>query len=249
MKDQIKIEVCASSLESVATALKCKVDRVELCQALDLGGLTPDIGMVEIALRLANVYDLSEWPDALFQVFALVRPRPGNFVYTDLEFEQMLANITAFKRINVAGIVSGILLEDNTIDLERTKTLVEASKPLSYTFHRAFDEVSDPFQACEQLINLGIDRILTSGQQPSAQAGISLLQKLQQRYGDQIIIMAGAGINAQNIKEIQGKTGVQELHLSAKSVVGSPDESNQGLGVNWGADEAKLEAVMKDFGR
>ena len=147
------IEVCAESYEYAVKAEKAGADRIELCKDLHLAGLTPDYESVKRTIDTLNI-----------PVFILIRPREGNFIYSNKEFELMKSDIVKFKEIGSKGIVSGVLNDDKTIDIERTKELVVLSRPLGFTFHRAFDVVTDPLNEIENLINIGIDRILTSGQ-------------------------------------------------------------------------------------
>ena len=163
------IEVCAESYESAINAELGGADRIELCKDLHLDGLTPDF---EIAKKTINTLKIP--------VFILIRPREGDFVYSNEELELMKQHIVKFKEMGCKGIVSGVLKSDNTIDLIRTKELIELSKPIDFTFHRAFDKIINPFNGMEQLINIGANRILTSGQKETAVEGIELIKKLNQ---------------------------------------------------------------------
>ena len=151
------IEVCAESYEYAVKAEKAGADRIELCKDLHLDGLTPDY---ESSKRTIDTLDIP--------VFILIRPRGGDFIYSDEEFELMKSDIIKFKEMGCKGIVSGVLNSDNSIDIKKTKELVELSRPLEFTFHRAFDKVKDPLNEIENLIELGIDRVLTSGQKEKA---------------------------------------------------------------------------------
>ena len=193
------IEVCANSYESAINAEQGGADRIELCKDLHIDGLTPTY---EIAKKTIDKLKIP--------VFILIRPREGDFNYSNEEFELMKADIMKFKEMECKGIVSGVLNEDKTVDLGRTKELVELTRPLEFTFHRAFDVVSDPFKEIENLIELGIDRVLTSGQEETANEGIELLETLHKIAGNRIKIMPGSGINKTNIvnfkkfKEVHG---------------------------------------------
>ena len=184
------IEVCANSYEYAIKAEKAGADRIELCKDLHLDGLTP---AYETAKKTINELNIP--------VFILIRPREGDFNYSNEEFELMKADIMKFKEMGCKGIVSGVLNEDKTVDLERTKELVELTRPLEFTFHRAFDVVSDPFKEIENLIELGIDRVLTSGQEETANEGIELLETLHKIAGNRIKIMPGSGITIDNFKK------------------------------------------------
>ena len=196
------IEVCANSYEYAIKAEKAGADRIELCKDLHLDGLTPTY---EIAKKTINELNIP--------VFILIRPREGDFNYSIEEYELMKADIVKFKEMGCKGIVSGVLNDDKTIDLERTKELVELTRPLEFTFHRAFDEVSDPFNELENLIGLGIGRVLTSGQKDKAIDGLDLLKKLNKKAGDRIKIMPGSGISNNTIKNFDL---FNEIHGSFK---------------------------------
>lgn len=207
------IEVCANSYEYAIKAEKAGADRIELCKDLHLDGLTP---AYETAKKTINELSIP--------VFILIRPREGDFNYSNEEYELMKADIVKFKEMGCKGIVSGVLNEDKTVDLERTKELVELTRPLEFTFHRAFDVVSDPFKEIERLIELGIDRVLTSGQEETANEGIELIKKLTKIAANRIKIMPGSGINKTNIvnfkkfKEVHGsfKEDINIIKLNVK---------------------------------
>ena len=196
------IEICLDSIESVINAEKGGADRVELCSDLFEGGLTPSIGTVKTALKLTNI-----------KINAMIRPRGGDFCYSDVEFESMKEDIKAFKEAKVNGIVFGILTPDGDIDIPRSKALIELARPLSVTFHRAFDMTRDPYKSLEDLISLGVDRILTSGQEATVPEGAELLSDLVKKAGDRIIIMPGCGITERNFKAMQEKIGAKEYHI------------------------------------
>jgi len=197
------IEVCAESYESAVNAELGGADRIELCKDLHLDGLTPDFEIVKKTINTLKI-----------PVFILIRPREGDFVYSKQEFELMKADIVKFKEMGCKGIVSGVLNEDETIDLERTKELVELSRPLEFTFHRAFDKIINPIEGMKQLANIGANRILTSGQKDTAIEGIQLIKKLKHTSKGRIKIMAGSGIKSQNISMFQN-IGINEIHGSS----------------------------------
>ncbi|MAU31366.1 MAG: copper homeostasis protein CutC [Flavobacteriaceae bacterium] len=194
------IEVCAESYEYALKAEKAGADRIELCKDLHLDGLTPDYETAKITIDKLNI-----------PVFILIRPRKGDFIYSDEEFELMKQDILKFKEMGCKGIVSGVLNSDNSIDLKRTKELVELSKPLEFTFHRAFDVVSKPLKEIENLIILGVDRILTSGQKEKAINGLELLEKLKNTSQNRIKIMPGSGVSPMTIKKFKS---FSEIHGS-----------------------------------
>ena len=197
------IEVCAESYEYAVKAEKAGADRIELCKDLHLDGLTPDY---ESAKRTIDTLDIP--------VFILIRPRGGDFIYSHEEFELMKRDILKFKKMGCKGIVSGVLNDDNTIDIKKTKELVELSRPLEFTFHRAFDKVNNPLNEIENLIELGIDRILTSGQKEKAIDGLVLLKQLNSISKNRIKIMPGSGINKSNIVNF---VNFEEIHGSFKN--------------------------------
>ena len=198
------IEVCAESYEYAMKAEKAGADRIELCRDLYLDGLTPDY---ETAKR---TIDLLKIP-----VFILIRPREGDFIYSDEEFELMKSDIVKFKEMGCKGIVSGVLNNDKSIDIERTQELVELSKPLEFTFHRAFDIVSNPSKEIENLIEIGVDRVLTSGQKDRAIEGIDLLVSLNVNTNKKIIIMPGGKLKYKMAPRIK-QLGFNEIHGTFK---------------------------------
>ena len=196
------VEVCANSYESAINAELGGANRIELCKDLHLDGLTPDD---EVVIKAFNKLKIP--------VFILIRPRAGNFVYTNEEFGLMKSDIIKFKKLGCSGIVSGVLKKDNTIDLERTKELIELSRPIEFTFHRAFDKIIDPIKGLEELIEIGADRILTSGQEDSAIDGIKLIEKLIEIATNRIAIMPGSGVKSDNINNFKA-IGANEIHGS-----------------------------------
>ena len=201
------LEICASNYQSALNAQKAGAHRIELCQELAVGGVTPSYGLIKQVIAQLSI-----------PVFVLIRPRSGNFTYTDQEFEIMLKDIQLCKKLNVAGIVSGVLLDDFTIDVTRTRELVALAAPLPFTFHRAFDWVKDPYTSLDQLITIGVKRVLTSGLEDSAQKGLPLLNKLKNHASNKITIIPGGGIsylNAGNFVTL----GFDEIHASATKIV------------------------------
>jgi len=195
------VEVCANSLESALVAQESGADRIELCSELGVGGITPSHGLIELVRDRLNI-----------PVHVLVRPRNGHFTYTGLELEVMARDIDFCKKVGVDGIVSGVLQADCNLDMKRTKKLVEISNPLKFTFHRAFDWVPDPKKALQQLEELGVDCVLTSGQQTSAEKGLELLKELK-TASNNCMVMAGGGVRLENCKKFEA-VGLQALHLS-----------------------------------
>ncbi|WP_111685035.1 copper homeostasis protein CutC [Winogradskyella tangerina] len=229
----MKLEICANSYQSAKNAQDAEAHRVELCQELSVGGITPSYGLIQ---KVARELDIP--------VFVLIRPRGGNFVYTDDEFEIMKKDIELCKELGCHGIVSGVLNPEGTIDLKRTKALIELSQPLPFTFHRAFDEIEDSEKAIEQLIDLGANRVLTSGKRQTAMEGIELLKALKMLVENRITIMPGSGINRTNASAFK-KAGFEEIHASASKVIlqdGSLFFQPQTV-----SDVAKIKAILNEI--
>ena len=226
----MKLEICANSYQSAKNAQEAGAHRIELCQELSVGGITPSYGL------LKQVTDKLPIP-----VFVLIRPRSGNFVYTDEEFNIMKQDIQLSKKLGCSGIVSGVLNNDNTIDIERTKELIELSKPLEFTFHRAFDCVKNSFETLEQLIELDVDRVLTSGQETSAEKGLELLKQLEEQAKDRITILPGSGINPSNVSLFK-EAGFNEIHASASSIINT-DNSLFSEPLTY-SDPEKIKAIL-----
>lgn len=199
-----KIEIACFNLDSAVIAQKNGADRVELCAEMELGGTTPNFEITKEVKDLITI-DLN----------IMIRPRGGNFVYSDAEFQQMKNEILQFKEIGVNGFVFGILTENNSINTIQNKELVELAKPFPCTFHRAFDEVSDAFQALEEVIECGFKTILTSGQKPNVLEGVNRLAELVTKANNRITIMPGGGLRSSNIEFIQEKTKATFYHSSA----------------------------------
>lgn len=218
------LEVCCYSMECAQEAQRSGADRIELCAAPQEGGLTPSLGV------LKSVRDTVTIP-----VHPIIRPRGGDFCYTAGEFAAMLDDVIAIRELGFPGLVVGILDADGQIDTTRMEKIMAAAGTLAVTFHRAFDMCADPRQACSELSDLGIKRILTSGQQASAEKGISLIRELISR-SDTPIIMAGAGVRAANLSVFL-QAGVKEVHSSAGQWLPSPMRfRNPGLSMSTDAD-------------
>lgn len=200
------VEVCANGVESCIAAQEGGADRVELCAGIPEGGTTPSYGEIKVARRVLTTTRLH----------VIIRPRGGDFLYSDLEVERMAADIAACRDLGVDGVVFGCLNADGTFDVEKNRYLMECSKGMSVTCHRAFDRAVNPEQALETVINLGFDRILTSGQQPKAIQGVDLLARLNRQAAGRIILMAGSGVTEQNVRELHEATGLTEFHFSAR---------------------------------
>ena len=208
------LEVCANSYQSAINAQKAGAHRIEICAELEIGGITPSL---EVLKKISENISIP--------VNVLIRPRSGNFVYSEIEFKMMKQNIERCKKLGFNGIVSGVLNPDSTIDVQRTKELIELSKPLSFTFHRAFDCVKGPKKALQELMNLDVDRILTSGLKDKAIEGIELLIELQKIARNKLIILPGSGINPENTSLFK-TAGFKEIHASASKVIDQKNASS-----------------------
>lgn len=244
MTPSILIEVCANSVASALAAQAGGAGRVELCCALAEGGLTPSLAAIELARAKLHI-----------GLQVLVRPRGGDFCYDDIEFDIMHRDIESCKRSRADGVVLGLLRPDGSVDVKRTRALIEAARPLTVTFHRAFDMTADPFRALDDLLALGVERVLTSGQRGSAMRGRELIGELVRRAAGQLIVMPGAGINEGNIGELITATGAREYHLSGQKLIesrmthrnphvfiGLPGRPEHDVGVT---DEAKIRRVVE----
>jgi copper homeostasis protein len=201
---RIVVEVAVDAVAGARAAAAAGADRLELCASLVEGGLTPSRGAID-AVRAA----------VTLPVFAMVRPRAGDFAYDAGEFDVMLRDVAHLRAAGAAGIVTGVLRPDGHVDGERLRALVAAAGPLPVTFHRAFDLCADPAEALEVLVAAGVTRVLTSGQAASASAGAEAIARHVAQAGDRLAVMAGAGVRPENVRELVVRTGVREVHLSA----------------------------------
>ncbi|CAM3626480.1 copper homeostasis protein CutC [Erysipelothrix urinaevulpis] len=201
------VEVCAGSVEDCLIAEQQGAHRIELNNAVHLGGLTPSVGTLIEAKKRVDI-----------PIIAMLRARPGGFYYNDVEIETMFRDAEELIKHGVDGIVFGFLNEDASVDVQTTKKFVELAKKheVEAIFHRAYDRANDPYEAIEALIVCGVDRILTSGQKPTADQGIDLLKDLHKRYGPKIELCVGAGVNISNVDTILVKTSINQVHSSFK---------------------------------
>lgn len=204
------IEVCVNSVESAIQSQEGGADRVELCDNLFEGGTTPSAGSIALARERLEI-----------KLHVIIRPRGGDFLYSDLEFAIMRRDIVVAKELGADGVVIGLLTAEGEIDVPRTRELTELARPMSVTFHRAFDVARSPFEAMETLIDVGIDRILTSGQEESVSEGAELIAKLIAEAGDRIVIMPGGGFSERNVARIVARTGAREIHVTGFTEVES----------------------------
>lgn len=200
------LEICANSIHSALAAQDAGAHRVELCENLNEGGTTPSYGTILNTRKQLHI-----------DLFVLIRPRGGDFLYTEEEFEIMKTDIEVCKTLKCDGVVIGILTKDGEVDVDRTQELVKLASPMRVTFHRAFDRVKDPFKALELIIETGCERILTSGLKNSAPEASELIKQLVEKANNRISIMPGAGINSSNILELKNITKAKEYHTSAKT--------------------------------
>lgn len=198
-------EICANSAESCVAAQQGGAQRVELCAGMPEGGTTPSIGEIKVARRLIDI-----------RLHVIIRPRGGDFLYTTSELDIMEEDIQAARQAGADGVVFGCLTPEGELDKPAMQRLMRAAKGLSVTFHRAFDYVKSPAKVLEELIDMGVDRVLTSGQMPTAIEGAALLEELVKQAGDRILIMPGCGVNEHNIAELARVTGASEFHFSAR---------------------------------
>ena len=203
-------EICVDSVAGVRAAKDAGAQRVELCADLLEGGITPSLGAIRQARKVEGI-DLN----------VMIRPRGGDFLFDDDEFAAMWADIETSKAEGANGVVIGLLTAAGEIDVARTRELVTLARPLSVTFHRAFDVAAEPFGALETLIELGVDRVLTSGQEATVLEGLPLIVEFMKRAGDRIVIMPGGGITARNIERIVGAARPREIHFAALEPVES----------------------------
>ncbi len=204
MPNEIVFEVCVDSVDAAVAAERGGAHRVELCSDLLEGGLTPSHGTLEVARKRLGI-----------KIMSMVRPRGGDFCYSEAEFDVMRHDVAAAKALGADGIVLGLLNPDGTVDRKRTEELVAIARPLPVTFHRAFDMTRDPFEALDTLIELGVDRVLTSGQEPTVLEGIDLIAALVERAAGRIIVMPGGGITERTAPKIVRALKVSEMHFAA----------------------------------
>jgi copper homeostasis protein len=243
MSSRVTIEICTGDLESALAAGKGGADRVELCDNLEVGGTTPSAGTIAEACRRLAI-----------PVHVLIRPRAGDFLPTAAELAAMSHDIAMARNLGASGAVLGLLRPDGTIDRERTASLIELARPMSVTFHKAFDQVRDHEEALDTLIALGVDRVLTSGCRPTAMDGIDTLRKLVDCAGGRITILAGGRITAENIEPILSSTGVREIHLGSavarvmtSMMTHSPADRSE---LGWrGVDAEKVRGIIELVGR
>jgi copper homeostasis protein len=210
MTATVLFEACVDSVESAAIAEESGADRVELCAGLMEGGLTPSAGMIRNVCRHLEI-----------PVHVIIRPRGADFCYSDAEFQVMAQDVELAGELGAAAVVLGILLPDGRIDTRRTTRLMECAGAMAVTFHRAFDVALEPLQALEELIELGVDTLLTSGQEATALEGSALIAQLVQQAAGRLQVMAGGGISERNVQRVMEETGVPAVHATLRTSVDS----------------------------
>lgn len=229
------LEVVVYNIDSALKAQVGGADRIELCDNPGEGGTTPSFGVIEAVRQNVSI-----------DVFVMIRPRGGDFHYSNYEFHSMKRDISQCQKLSVDGLVFGILNADGTIDKKRCKELIDKARPLKVTCHRAFDMTRDPFEALEDCIEVGFDRILTAGQQAQAHKGADLIGELIRRANGRIAIMPGSGVNENTVTEVVSKSGATEIHFSAvaqkESLMQFRNKNIAGMGSDEGA-EFRLRTV------
>jgi copper homeostasis protein len=228
----IQIEICAASLHSALQAQEGGAHRIELCAALELGGITPSFATLELVKQSLNI-----------PTYILIRPRGGDFCYSESEMHCMLRDIEMCKSLGLAGVVCGALHPNGLIHLQQIERMLQAAEGMGFTFHRAFDRCKNPLDALVELTDLGVERILTSGQQSNALSGAPFIKTLVEKADNQLIIMPGAGVSPDNILAIKELTGAKEFHLSAKKAMQSPFFHENEMKDYRDYDETSIEIV------
>lgn len=213
MQQRVLIEVLVDSVESARAAKAGGADRLEVCQNLFEGGTTPSAGLIATLRRAVDL-----------PLNVMIRPRGGDFLYSECEFEVMRQDICIVKELGASGVVLGVLKADGTVDADRTAQLVALARPMSVTFHRAIDMTRDLSEALETLVGLGVDRVLSSGGEATVFEGAEVLASLVKQAGDRIVVMPGGGIRERNVSKVLAATRAREIHVSASRVVESQME-------------------------
>jgi copper homeostasis protein len=237
------LEIIAFNIESCAIAQSSGASRIELCVNPSDGGTTPNYGFIKAAREKLHI-----------ELYCMIRPRGGDFFYSDAEFEIMKSDVQTCKQLGCDGVVIGMLNKDGTVDKERCKKLVQLAYPMGVTYQRAFDRVNDPFTALEDIIETGCERILTSGLVPNCLDGAPLIAQLVQQADERIVIMPGSGLQSSNVVEVAKITRAKEFHTSARIfvntimdfVVAAMDEDLKNVMVD-GNEVKKIAEALKNY--
>ncbi len=236
-RQKVILEVAVFSIEAALSAIKAGANRIEFCENPSEGGTTPSFGSLKTLISLTDI-----------PVFPIIRPRGGDFLYTQSEFEVIKADLLMVKQLGYPGAVIGLLNEDGSIDVKRTYELVQLAAPLEITFHRAFDRCHDPLKGLEDIIMTGCKRILTSGQVPNVGDALPLMKQLVEKAAGRIIILPGSGVRSNNCKNIIDATGAIEIHSSARKAISSlmnynAPTMNENM-ISMGVDEKEIQAML-----
>lgn len=240
-----KLEIIGFNIESCVAAQEGGANRIELCASPGEGGTTPSYGLIQSAREKLHI-----------DLYIMIRPRGGDFLYNEDDFEMMKKEVELCKKSGCDGIVTGILTADGKVDKKKNKILIDLAYPLEATFHRAFDRVANPFEALEDIIDLGFERILSSGLQPKAEESCKLLEELVNKADGRIVVMPGSGVNSENIISIAEKTGAKEFHSSAsiskesgmKFINGKMQESLNHVSVNK-EEVKKMRKLLNNYSK
>lgn len=234
------LEICVFNLPSALAAQRAGADRIEFCTGPEEGGVTPSAGLIRTARELVRI-----------PLYPIIRPREGDFLYSEEEYRVMLRDVEYCKQVGCDGVVTGMLLADGSVDRARCSRLVEVAYPMGVTFHRAFDRAANPFEALESVIRTGCERILTSGQRPVATEGAELLNRLVREADERIVIMPGSGVRSANIAALAQQTGAVEFHTSARvrrpgamEFVNGPMQEDQSMVM---ADEEEIRRIKEEL--
>lgn len=232
------VEICANSVQSAINADKGGADRIELCQNLNEGGTTPSYAAIKYCVEKLSL-----------KTMVLIRPRPGDFCYNDAEYEAIKEDVLICRELGAHGVVVGFLDKNLDIDTKRTAEIVKLARPMEVTFHRAFDRCRDWRTALEQIIECGCDRILTSGQRKTVTEGIETLREIQKQANGRIKILAGSGVNSQNVANLVQTTSVSEVHSSCKHIVENPQKTNIEDSSRYSeTDVEEVKRIMEEIG-
>lgn len=237
---KVILEVAVFSIEAAISAINAGADRIEFCENPNEGGTTPSYGSLQTLIKLTKV-----------PIFPIIRPRGGDFLYSHNEFECIKADLKLCKDLGYPGAVVGLLKEDGSIDIARTKILVDLAAPMEITFHRAFDRCNDPIKGLEDIIQTGCKRVLTSGQLPNVEDALPLIKMLNEKAEGRIIILPGSGVRSNNCKQIVQETGVFEIHSSARKTIPSQMEfnapsMNENM-ISMGVDEMEINRMLAEL--